>query len=189
MSGTGLKYLLVLLILWTGHAVRADIYKCVDADGTITYSDTGCPEGTREVEKRPEINAPTKELRPPSVPLENRLKRLWPPDGYQVLTSLPFVLGAYGIMSLLCGLAIFRDKRKSINRQWRTSERTLHLLELLGGWPGSLVAQQVFRHKTRKLSYQVTFWCIVGLHGLVWADVLLHQKLSRTAMNLVHSLL
>ncbi|MFP5341147.1 MAG: DUF1294 domain-containing protein, partial [Gammaproteobacteria bacterium] len=44
--------------------------------------------------------------------------------------------------------------------------------ELAGGWPGALVAQQVFRHKTRKLSYQLTFWLIVVLHQAFWIDLL-----------------
>jgi uncharacterized membrane protein YsdA (DUF1294 family) len=41
-------------------------------------------------------------------------------------------------------------------------------MELVGGWPGALLAQQVFRHKTRKLSYQVVFWTIVVLHAVGW---------------------
>jgi uncharacterized membrane protein YsdA (DUF1294 family) len=49
----------------------------------------------------------------------------------------------------------------------------LHLVELLGGWPGALVAQQCFRHKTRKLSYQMVVWLIVAAHQLVWIDGLL----------------
>ena len=76
-----------------------------------------------------------------------------------------------------------------MNKQWRTPESTLHLLELLGGWPGGLVAQQVFRHKTRKFSYQLTFWCIVGLHGLVWADVLIQHTMSRAVLDFARSLL
>jgi len=39
----------------------------------------------------------------------------------------------------------------------------------LGGWPGALLAQQLFRHKTRKLSYQLLFWAIVLLHQVFWA--------------------
>jgi len=184
-----MKYLLVILILLTGHVALADIYKCVDADGTITYSDTGCPEDAKTVAITPEVNAPeTKKIRP-RVPLKVRLNRLWSVDRYQVLTSPLFVMGVYGVMSIFCFLANYHDKRKSMNRQWRTPERTLHFLELLGGWPGGLVAQQVFRHKTKKLSYQLTFWCIVALHGLVWADVLLHHTLSRAVMNFVRRLL
>jgi len=36
-----------------------------------------------------------------------------------------------------------------------------------------LVAQQLFRHKTLKLSYQLMFWAIVLLHQLFWVDHLL----------------
>jgi len=184
-----MKYLLVLLIVMTGSAALADIYKCVDADGTITYSDTGCPEGAKEVEKRPEIApAESKKLKP-RVPLKDRLNRLWTVDRYRTLSSLPIVMGVYGVMSIFCFIAIYRDKRKSMNGQWRTPESTLHLLELLGGWPGGLVAQQVFRHKTRKLAYQLAFWCIVGLHGLVWADILLKHTMSRAVLDFARRLL
>lgn len=180
-----MKYLLVILIVLTGHTALADIYKCVDADGTITYSDTGCPEGAKVVDQRPEIApAETKKLKP-RVPLKDRLHRLWTVDRYYALASPPMVMGVYGVMSIFCFIAIYRDKRKSMNGQWRTPESTLHLLELLGGWPGGLAAQQLFRHKTRKLSYQLTFWCIVSLHGLVWADVFFQHAMSRAVMDVV----
>jgi uncharacterized membrane protein YsdA (DUF1294 family) len=45
-------------------------------------------------------------------------------------------------------------------------ESTLHLMELLGGWPGALAGQRVFRHKSRKRSYRITLWLIVVLHVL-----------------------
>ena len=37
----------------------------------------------------------------------------------------------------------------------------LHMLEALGGWPGALVGQRWFRHKTRKARFQGVFWAIV----------------------------
>jgi uncharacterized membrane protein YsdA (DUF1294 family) len=51
----------------------------------------------------------------------------------------------------------------------RVSERTLHWLDLLGGWPGGLVAQQLFRHKTQKASFGLVFWATVALHLAVLA--------------------
>jgi uncharacterized membrane protein YsdA (DUF1294 family) len=48
------------------------------------------------------------------------------------------------------------------------SENTLHLLELVGGWPGALLAMKLFRHKTRKLSFLLVTWAIVALHGVGW---------------------
>lgn len=81
-------------------------------------------------------------------------------------------LSAYGIVSLLAFFLYWSDKRKARSERWRTPENVLHAVELAGGWPGALVAQQVFRHKTRKVSYQVLFWTIVLLHQVFWIDQL-----------------
>jgi uncharacterized membrane protein YsdA (DUF1294 family) len=51
-----------------------------------------------------------------------------------------------------------------MNSRRRTPESTLHLLSVLGGWPGALVAQQMFRHKSRKLEFQIVFWLTVLLN-------------------------
>jgi uncharacterized membrane protein YsdA (DUF1294 family) len=48
--------------------------------------------------------------------------------------------------------------------QWRTKESTLHLFGLIGGWPGALLAQKVFRHKSRKREFQTVFWATVVLN-------------------------
>jgi uncharacterized membrane protein YsdA (DUF1294 family) len=34
-------------------------------------------------------------------------------------------------------------------------------LGLACGWPGAIIAQQVMRHKTLKMSFQVVFWVTV----------------------------
>ena len=78
----------------------------------------------------------------------------------------------YLVASLICAGLYWHDKRQALVRGQRIPEKVLHLSELLGGWPGALVAQQVWRHKTRKLSYQVVFWLIVLVHQVVWVDVL-----------------
>lgn len=81
-------------------------------------------------------------------------------------------LAAYAIVSLLAFLLYWGDKRKARADRWRTPENVLHAVELAGGWPGASLAQQVFRHKTRKVSYQVLFWAIVLLHQVFWIDQL-----------------
>jgi uncharacterized membrane protein YsdA (DUF1294 family) len=54
-----------------------------------------------------------------------------------------------------------RDKTAAQNAGWRTPELTLHLMSLVGGWPGALIAQVLLRHKTRKPSFLVGYWFTV----------------------------
>ncbi|BES70079.1 cold shock and DUF1294 domain-containing protein [Marinobacter nanhaiticus D15-8W] len=78
--------------------------------------------------------------------------------------------GVYSAISLVLFLMYWIDKRAATRGAQRTPKNTLHLLELLCGWPGALLAQQVFRHKTRKGSYQFVFWLAVlaNLGALGW---------------------
>lgn len=90
----------------------------------------------------------------------------------QLFTSHHWVwaLALYPVVSLVTMVVYGYDKYRAMAGQWRTPENTLHLLELLGGWPGALVAQQLYRHKTRKLEYQLAFWGIVLAHQALWLD-------------------
>ncbi len=98
--------------------------------------------------------------------------------GLAILAPAPewrWFVGFYMLMSAL-GFSLYGlDKRASTRGGWRTSEARLHLVELLGGWPGALLAQRVFRHKTRKTSFQVMFYLavavnLVALGCLIFAD-------------------
>lgn len=76
-------------------------------------------------------------------------------------------LGSTVLFSLLAFCAMGLDKRRAGTGKRRISEATLHTFELLGGWPGSLLGQRTFRHKTSKLTYKAVFWGIVGVHLLL----------------------
>lgn len=82
----------------------------------------------------------------------------------------PLVL--YLSMSLLAFVLYWRDKHSAKNAKWRIPEQQLHIVELLGGWPGALLGQQLLRHKTQKTSFQVMFWLIVLAHQVYWLDQL-----------------
>ena len=56
------------------------------------------------------------------------------------------------------------DKRQAKLDGWRVPEKTLHSIDAIGGWPGGFLAQQIFRHKTRKMPFQIKFWLTVLLH-------------------------
>jgi uncharacterized membrane protein YsdA (DUF1294 family) len=73
------------------------------------------------------------------------------------------------VMSLVCFIAYGLDKRRAVNGSRRISERTLHLMAFLGGWPGALFGQRHFRHKTQKVSFRIVFWMVVVLHVAIVA--------------------
>jgi uncharacterized membrane protein YsdA (DUF1294 family) len=60
------------------------------------------------------------------------------------------VIVIYAGASLIAFVAYALDKAAARAGRWRTQESTLHLLALIGGWPGALLAQRQFRHKTAR---------------------------------------
>ena len=86
------------------------------------------------------------------------------------VSRIPLLI--YLVMSVLAFGLYWYDKQQAKTGQWRTPEKVLHGVELLGGWPGACVAQQLLRHKTRKVSFQLWFWLIVAVHQAIWIDVL-----------------
>ncbi len=76
--------------------------------------------------------------------------------------GMPLSVGMlYLALSILAFVMYLADKRAARRRRWRTPENTLLLVGLIGGWPGAIVAQQLLRHKTRKLSFRRKFWLSV----------------------------
>jgi uncharacterized membrane protein YsdA (DUF1294 family)/cold shock CspA family protein len=91
---------------------------------------------------------------------------------------VPFV---YVVASVLAIFAYAFDKSAAMNRRWRTQETTLHLLALVGGWPGAWVSQLLFRHKTRKVSFVLVFLfsVLLNLAALTWVVVEPHGFLGQ----------
>lgn len=56
------------------------------------------------------------------------------------------------------------DKRRAMKNGRRISEKTLHVLAALGGWPGAAIAIQLFRHKTQKTLFRLIYLGIALLH-------------------------
>ncbi len=80
------------------------------------------------------------------------------------------LLISYWMLSVVTYLAYAWDKSSAKREGWRTSEQTLHLLALFGGWPGAAIAQQHLRHKSVKKSFRITFWftLMANVVALVW---------------------
>ena len=85
--------------------------------------------------------------------------------GMALTGRLPMnVLLAYAAVSAIAFNAYGLDKSAATAGRQRTPEATLHFLGFICGWPGALLAQRVFRHKSRKAAFQSTFWGTVALN-------------------------
>ncbi|MCD0248093.1 DUF1294 domain-containing protein [Xanthomonas melonis] len=72
---------------------------------------------------------------------------------------LPMAIALWYAATSIAALIAYRlDKTAATHGRRRTPEATLHAIALLGGWPGALLAQSLFRHKTVKTSFQIAFW-------------------------------
>lgn len=74
----------------------------------------------------------------------------------------------YVIASIVTFLVYAIDKAAAERGAWRTSESTLHVLSLTGGWPGALLAQQFQRHKSTKKDFRSTFWGTVVINVMLF---------------------
>ncbi len=76
----------------------------------------------------------------------------------------------YGVTSILAFIMYAKDKNAAEWGKWRTPESTLHLLAIVGGWPGAKIAQSFLRHKSKKMSFRITYWVTVCINcgALYW---------------------
>jgi uncharacterized membrane protein YsdA (DUF1294 family) len=80
------------------------------------------------------------------------------------------VLLLYLVASGITFLVYAIDKAAARHDRWRTRESTLHLLGLIGGWPGAVAAQRLLRHQSAKASLQMAFWAtvVVNIVAVGW---------------------
>ena len=100
---------------------------------------------------------------------------------------IPFaVLVLYLAVSAIAFFAYAVDKDAAQNNRWRTKESTLHMLGLIGGWPGAVLAQKIIRHKSRKKEFQTVFWATVILNccALGWFFTKTGSVVLRSAIAL-----
>ncbi len=76
----------------------------------------------------------------------------------------------YFIASFITFIAYALDKSKARRGTWRTAENTLHLLAVVGGWPGAAIAQQTLRHKSQKTAFRIVFrfTIVINISALTW---------------------
>ncbi|MCR5254592.1 MAG: DUF1294 domain-containing protein [Acetatifactor sp.] len=58
-------------------------------------------------------------------------------------------------MNILGFASMGIDKEKAKRNAWRIPEKTLFLIAIMGGSIGSIAGMQVFRHKTKHMSFVI----------------------------------
>lgn len=74
------------------------------------------------------------------------------------------VVGWYAVLGLITYFSYAKDKAAAQSGDWRTPESTLHLLSVLGGWVGAMVAQTYLRHKSQKAEFRTTYYLTVVIN-------------------------
>lgn len=96
-----------------------------------------------------------------------------------VVDVLPLAVpGLMLVLSVVAYLMYRFDKLAAVRSERRVPESTLHLVSLIGGWPGALIARHVLRHKTRKQPFRTAYWLTVVANCGVIAWVAVAQPLS-----------
>ncbi len=68
------------------------------------------------------------------------------------------------LMNLLCFLLMGADKSFARKGRWRIPEKVLFGVALFGGSLGGVLGMQLFRHKTKHLSFRIIFPLLLALH-------------------------
>ena len=99
-------------------------------------------------------------------PMKDKLKWAAPVVGVWLLVVYvaSWALGTSYLLISSITLAIYAlDKKLALDKtNNRIPENTLHVLAVIGGWAGALVARFLFRHKTQKQPFVQIFWVTVA---------------------------
>jgi uncharacterized membrane protein YsdA (DUF1294 family) len=78
---------------------------------------------------------------------------------------LPHSLATWLLSVNLLTLLIYGVDKLAACKSWRRiPEATLLLFGVVGGWPGAIAGQQLFRHKTQKQPFRTYFYLSVGVN-------------------------
>ncbi len=97
-----------------------------------------------------------------------------------------FFLWFYFVISIITFIMYAKDKSAAKKGKWRIPEKTLHLLSIIGGWPGALIAQQKLRHKSQKNSFRVLFWLtsILNISLFIWLNTVYGREILTRLLKL-----
>lgn len=86
----------------------------------------------------------------------------------------PYPVAIWLLFANVLTLVIYGADKMAARKAWRrVPESTLLVFGVIGGWPGAIVGQQLFRHKTQKQPFKT--WFIVSVIVSVSAMVAVYQ--------------
>ena len=77
-------------------------------------------------------------------------------------------------VNLISSIFFYSDKRKAIKKRQRIPEKTLHILEFIGGVFSVILLMYIIRHKNQKLKY---YW-ITYLFLIIWTALIFILKIK-----------
>ncbi|MCP1659915.1 DUF1294 domain-containing protein [Neisseria perflava] len=86
----------------------------------------------------------------------------------------------YLLFSLISFILYRNDKQiaqkssKNSGYIGRVPEKNLHLADIIGGWPGALIARAAYNHKTSKTRFIRIFWLSVAINIAITYGLLIH---------------
>jgi len=73
-------------------------------------------------------------------------------------------------INLLSGIIFVYDKHAARKNQHRTPERTLHILEMMGGVFANFLLMYIIHHKNRKFRYYGVTWVVM----IGWVAIMIY---------------
>jgi len=86
------------------------------------------------------------------------------PANDRPMPTWAWIVAWYALASVATLAAFAWDKLAARGGRRRIPEQTLHVMELLGGWPGAIVAILWLRHKSSKAPFLLVTFAIMAIH-------------------------
>ena len=81
--------------------------------------------------------------------------------------SSMFMIAYIALMSVVLLVMMKTDKERARRNQYRISERALWIAALLGGAIGGVLGMQLFRHKTKHITFRLGFPILALLDAVI----------------------
>lgn len=74
----------------------------------------------------------------------------------EIPLAVVIVVAVLAVLNVIVFLMYGADKKKAVNKAWRTPEKTLILGGLVAPW-GAIIGMHHFRHKTQKAKFKLNY--------------------------------